>query len=87
MDGLGFRGGSEEKLMRMWLRRETVVTGLPSLVNIILIQAQAYEAGISEIYDFQALMNFTLLNLSYPEYVKNLALQAMQEGRVLSENC
>ena len=30
-EGRGFRGGSDEKMRRMWLRREIVAFGLPSL--------------------------------------------------------
>ena len=29
----GFRGGSDEKMRRMWLGQEIVVTGLPPLVS------------------------------------------------------
>ena len=31
LNGRGFRGGSEEKMRRMWLEREIVVAGLPPL--------------------------------------------------------
>ena len=30
--GQGFRGGSDEKMRRMWLGQEIVVVGLPPLV-------------------------------------------------------
>ena len=32
LKGRGFRGGSDEKMREMWLGREIVVAGLPSLV-------------------------------------------------------
>ena len=31
IDGRGFRGGSDDKMRRMWLGQEIVVTGLPPL--------------------------------------------------------
>ena len=31
LKGRGFRGGSDDKMRRMWLGREIVVTGLPPL--------------------------------------------------------
>jgi len=33
LKGRGFRGGSDEKLRRMWLEREIVVVGLPPLIR------------------------------------------------------
>ena len=34
IEGRGFRGGSDEKMRRMWLRKEIVVVGLPPLVQL-----------------------------------------------------
>ena len=34
IEGRGFRGGSDEKMRRMWLRLEIVVAGLPPLYEI-----------------------------------------------------
>ena len=42
LKGTEFRGGSDEKMRRMWLRREIVVVGLPSLVSALL---QVYDVG------------------------------------------
>ena len=36
MEGREFRGGSDEKMRRMWLGLKIVVAGLPSLVNLML---------------------------------------------------
>ena len=33
LEGRGFRGGSDEKMRRMWLRLEIVVAGLPPLTR------------------------------------------------------
>jgi len=33
LKGRGFRGGSDEKMMRMWLGREIVVVDLPPLLR------------------------------------------------------
>ena len=33
MEGRGFRGGSDEKMMRMWLGLEIIVAGLPPLIE------------------------------------------------------
>ena len=33
LEGRGFRGGSDEKMLRMWLGLEIVVAGLPPLVE------------------------------------------------------
>jgi len=38
IEGLGFRGGSDEKMRRMCLGREIVVAGLPPLVNLSIKQ-------------------------------------------------
>jgi len=35
LEGRGFRGGSDEKMKRMWLGLEIVVVGLPPLVYIL----------------------------------------------------
>jgi len=32
-EGRGFRGGSDEKMRRMWLGREVVAAGLPALLG------------------------------------------------------
>ena len=37
IEGKEFRGGSDEKMRRMWLGREIVVAGLPPLVKMIKI--------------------------------------------------
>ena len=34
LEGLGFRGGSVEKMRRIWLGLNTVVAGLPTLVEV-----------------------------------------------------
>ena len=34
IEGRRFRGGSDEKMRRMWLGREVVVTGLPPLGQV-----------------------------------------------------
>ena len=36
IEGLGFRGGSDEKMKRMWLGRETVVAGLFPLIQLLI---------------------------------------------------
>ena len=36
LKGRGFRGGSDEKMRRMWLGREIVVVGLPPILREIL---------------------------------------------------
>ena len=34
--GLGFRGGSDEKIRRMWLGLEIVVADLPPLLQLVI---------------------------------------------------
>ena len=36
-EGQGFRGGSDEKMRRMWLGREVVVAGLPLITNLSVV--------------------------------------------------
>ena len=38
LKGRGFRGGSDEKMRRMWLAREIVVVGLPPLLYQMWIE-------------------------------------------------
>ena len=33
LEGQGFRGGSDEKMRRMWLRRDIAVAGLPAPIR------------------------------------------------------
>ena len=45
MEGRGFRGGSDEKMRRMWLGREIVVAGLSPLVKQPINKLKLYNSG------------------------------------------
>ena len=54
LKGRGFRGGSDEKMRRMWLGLEIDVVGLPPLVQLTLHSLKAflikYDLDISTVY-------------------------------------